>query len=461
MQQRLFEIGAYGEGADQNRVVDGIVGNQTRAALAKAQELGYVYNQDSNTFSKKPAPQQLIARSRTVSQERMDEGAKRFLAAMASSRGSHSLALNPKAYSQAMSGLGDMIIGALGQSPIGKLITKKEISMYDNMYPYSYGDVLVNTKTGETTPYDGGEVPAGFRLRQTTANDNERVQGKSAFSKIRSSSQSKDPRREYMEQMAGLDLNTAEGQASWAKMVKGAPEGMVYIHGNPQENQFIMRARLDQMNMYSGRPQQWDTYEINPDYESPTAKGRGSSTYRIKDPKMRELINGQMANYFLQHAKEGKWTKDGSAYVLPNMGYMGNQSLIADDEKGTNLRYGDWWDYEIDAPQARRFYTADRLSEPGKAPVYQSKYGLGRNKAAMTESTDNLLKAIWDGYKEEATATAGKYIDQAKTTAGNYVNQATSTARNYASKAKSYLGNALGIKFSQNGGKLIPRNTNN
>ena len=176
---------------------------------------------------------------------------------------------------------------------------------------------------------------------------------------------------------------------------------------------------------------------------------------------MRELINGQMANYFLQHAKEGKWTKDGSAYVLPSMGYMGNQSLIADDEKGTNLRYGDWWDYQIDAPQARRFYTADRLSEPGKAPVYQSKYGLGRNKAAMTESTDNLLKAIWDGYKEDATATAGKYIDQAKTTAGNYVNQATNAARNYASKAKSYLSNALGIKFSQNGGKLIPRNTNN
>lgn len=43
MQQRLFELGAYGEGANQDKVVDGLIGNQTRAALAKAEELGYIY----------------------------------------------------------------------------------------------------------------------------------------------------------------------------------------------------------------------------------------------------------------------------------------------------------------------------------------------------------------------------------------------------------------------------------
>ena len=42
MQQRLFELGAYGEGANQDKVVDGLIGNQTRAALAKAEELGYM-----------------------------------------------------------------------------------------------------------------------------------------------------------------------------------------------------------------------------------------------------------------------------------------------------------------------------------------------------------------------------------------------------------------------------------
>ena len=450
MQQRLFELGAYGEGANQDKVVDGLIGNQTRAALAKAEELGYMYDQNSNVFRKKPAQPKLVAKSRTVAQERMDTGAQRIANAFGSSRNNLTI---PQVASQVMSGLKDMAVGALGQSRIGKLITDKQISMYDNMYPYSYGDVLVNDTTGEVTPYDGGEVPAGFRVRQTSANDDERVQGMSAFSKIRTSAQGKDPRRDYMEQMANLDLNTTEGRATWAKMVKEAPQGMVYLHINPQESQFLMRARLDQMNMYSGRPQQWDTYEINPDFESPTAKARGSSTYRIKDQNMRNLINGQMANYFLQHAKEGKWSEDGKAWILPNMGYMGNQTLIADDEKGTNLRYGDWWDYAIDAPQARRFYTADRLTEPGKTPVYQSKYGIGRNKAAMTESIDDLFKAIVDSYKDETKTAIARKKEQVTDIAQNYISRGIN-------KVKSYFGNTFGINFSRNGGKLIPRNPN-
>ena len=42
MQQRLFELGAYGEGANQDKVVDGLIGNQTRAALAKAEDSGFL-----------------------------------------------------------------------------------------------------------------------------------------------------------------------------------------------------------------------------------------------------------------------------------------------------------------------------------------------------------------------------------------------------------------------------------
>lgn len=463
MQDRLFELGAYGEGAVRDKVVDGLVGKQTRAALAKAEELGYVYNSASNTFSKKPTVQndKLVARSRTVSQERMDRGKQQFMRGVGTQKGTTMLTISPEGFMDMGQGAKDFILGAIGQSPLGKLVSKKTISMYDNMYPYSYGDVLVNTKTGETTPYNGGEVPAGYTLRQTTANDNERVQGQSALSKIMSSSKGKDPRREYMDQMAALDLNTAEGQAQWARMVKEAPKGMVYLHGNPREDQFIMRARLDQMNMYSGRPQQWDTYEINPDYESPTAKARGSSTYRIKDPEMRAMINGQMANYFIKHANEGHSSQDGKFWILPNMGYMGNQSLIADDKNGTNLRYGDWWDYTIDAPQASRFYTGDLLTEPGKTPVYQAKYGLGRNHAEMTESTDDLMGAIADSYKEEVR----NRFNQVKQNVGNYFNQGKQVAGKYFSQgtkaAKNFLKTNLGITMSQNGGKLIPRNTNN
>jgi len=91
-----------------------------------------------------------------------------------------------------------------------------------------------------------------------------------------------------------------------------------------------------------------------------------------------------MANYFLSHSKEGYWNDDHTAYILPNMGYMGNQSLVADDENGTNLRYGDWWDYTVNNPYGKRFYTGDRLTEADKTPV-RTKYGTGHNTRHMTE----------------------------------------------------------------------------
>ena len=126
MQQRLFELGAYGEGANQDKVVDGLIGNQTRAALAKAEELGYMYDQNSNVFRKKPAQSKLVAKSRTVAQERMDTGAQRIANAFGSSRDNLTI---PQVASQVISGLKDMAVGALGQSTIGKLITYKQISM--------------------------------------------------------------------------------------------------------------------------------------------------------------------------------------------------------------------------------------------------------------------------------------------------------------------------------------------
>lgn len=262
---------------------------------------------------------------------------------------------------------------------------------YDNAYPFSYGDVIYNGN--EIRPYVGGEIPEGWKLRQTTADDTATLQAGSLLGKFGSGLIGKDPRREHMEKMANIDLSTPEGIREWYNLVRTAPKGMVRIKGNPLNQQWEMRARLDQMNMYANRPQQWDTYEINSTYNSPTAQARGASTYRIKDPKQRERIHGEMVNYFLNHSKEGHWSNDGKSYILPHMGYMGNQSLVADDEKGTNLRYGDWWDYTVNDPYAMRFYTGDRLTEEGKVPV-RTKYGIGHNSKHMTEQTDELFKKI-------------------------------------------------------------------
>lgn len=283
----------------------------------------------------------------------------------------------------------DLFTTAVKASPLGWIAGKVVQRSFDNAYPYSYGDVI-QTKDG-LKPYTGDDSKG--HVRQTTADDPATLQASSLISKFINGVKGKDPRREYVERMAALDLSTPEGMAEWRNLSRNAPNGTVRIIGDPLNNQFEIRARLDQMNMYAGRPQQWDTYEINPDYESPTAKARGASTYRIKDSKQRERINSEMANYFLSHSKEGYWNDDHTAYILPNMGYMGNQSLVADDENGTNLRYGDWWDYTVNNPYGKRFYTGDRLTEADKTPV-RTKYGTGHNTRHMTEQSENLLQNL-------------------------------------------------------------------
>ena len=71
----------------------------------------------------------------------------------------------------------------------------------------------------------------------------------------------------------------------------------------------------------------------------------------------------------------------------------------------------------------------------------------------MTESTDDLFKAIVDSYKDEAKTAIARRKEQVTDVAQNYISRGIN-------KAKSYFGNTFGINFSRNGGKLIPRNPN-
>lgn len=75
------------------------------------------------------------------------------------------------------------------------------------------------------------------------------------------------------------------------------------------------------------------------------------------------------------------------------MGYLGNQALVADDEYGTNLRNGDWWNYTLNSPLSTPFYTGDRLVAIGARPTNNGRYGLGHNSRKMTESKEELVAA--------------------------------------------------------------------
>lgn len=105
-----------------------------------------------------------------------------------------------------------------------------------------------------------------------------------------------------MKRLADLDLTTKDGLAEWNQLLPEARKLVVKrTGGNPINAQWEMRARLDNMEMYNHGTQKYNTYIVNDEYDSPTAKSKGEKTYRIAAPKQRERINAEMTNYFLQH----------------------------------------------------------------------------------------------------------------------------------------------------------------
>lgn len=54
LQDQLYRIGAFKDGLPYNKAVNGFDGRLTQAAIAKAKEMGYTYDPQSQTLSKEP-----------------------------------------------------------------------------------------------------------------------------------------------------------------------------------------------------------------------------------------------------------------------------------------------------------------------------------------------------------------------------------------------------------------------
>lgn len=118
-----------------------------------------------------------------------------------------------------------------------------------------------------------------------------------------------------------------------------------------------------------------------------------------------------MANWWLANKHKGHWSDDHKSYIVPSMGFMGNHALVSDDEEGTNLRYGDWWDYYMDnvnekvndklkinktvrfLPGTSSFtmYMGDRIVPEGQKPVRTGNGSWGHNSNEMTEAADDIF----------------------------------------------------------------------
>ena len=325
-----------------------------------------------------------------------------------------------------------------------------------NAYPYSYGDMLVNDK-GDMIPYsrfdypDG--IPAGYRLTQVSANTPKDIQVKAMRLKIQDALKGKDPRKEFMEQIANINLSTPEGMQQYRELIKNKPQGFIRVTGNPINDQFEIRARLAASGAFDNNGEQptWfnekPIWEINPDFDSPTAKARGRATYRIRDPKQRERIYGEMRNYFLKHSDEGHWKDDdpnSGVWILNNMGFMGNQSLVADNPEGLNLRFGDYWDYAVNPSNGYVMYMGDRLVPEGTTPKRYAYGQTGHNSAAMSEIFDgNYAKEIAKDYISELVPNYEESLNNYENTYNKYKEKTTDYLKNLASNVKLKGGGKL------------------
>lgn len=335
LQQSLLSLG-YDLGKSG---VDGIWGSDSEKALQKALSEGYELK--NNRLSKK----QLVSRN------------------------------NQAAPSEVVATPGS-------QDLIDRIKTGLSNGLYDNLYPYSYGDIY-DENTG--------------KYRQITGSESSTEQAKAGYDKVVKGLKGMDPRREMMNRMAAVDLSTDEGWAEYQQLIKEAnsmDHQMVrYNARNRQQainQQWEMRARLDAMNLYQGRPQQWNTYIEQQDESkrSKRATDAGKPTLIIRDANQRNRINGEMLNYWNSHPEQR--VQEGGLWKLPFMSYLGNAKII--QQPDGSLRYADDWDYTWSTEgDPNRPYFGEVLTDfSGKG------YGMGVNGRAFSEGMDHLAAGIYD-----------------------------------------------------------------
>lgn len=207
------------------------------------------------------------------------------------------------------------------------------------------------------------------------------------FQKVVSGATKIDPRRALMNEFVAVDLNTKDGLAKWKELAKRADSldyKMVRYNGTTldqiRNQQWEMRARLDAMNLYQGRPQQWNTYiEQNDESKrSGRATKAGKPTLIIRDRNQRNRINGELLNYWNAHPEQ-RVKGDNGLYRMPVMSYLGNASIVQQEDG--SLRYADDWDYTWTSDNdPNKPYFGEVLSDfSGKG------YGMGVNSRSFDE----------------------------------------------------------------------------
>lgn len=125
----------------------------------------------------------------------------------------------------------------------------------NNLYPYGYQD-------------DPGEATLGGFI-----------------SKLSGGFVGKSDRKKYLDEIIDLDLNDPK-QLKKAESYRNYFDNFKY--SNIKQIQQSARLREDLNRLYAGMPQKYNSFIVNPDYKSATAKSKGAPTYTFADPEIRK-----------------------------------------------------------------------------------------------------------------------------------------------------------------------------
>lgn len=192
----------------------------------------------------------------------------------------------------------------------------------DNLFPYGYTD-------NPTKPVTGG------------------------IKKVMSGFLGKSEGRKAVDEFVNLDLSNPQDMQRAEELYKNSLISKWFVNTKSLPSiQRQLKARLDAISLYTGKPQRYGSWVENKDYQSPTAQAHGVPTYTYADPELRAE---QMKN--VQRFNNSSKAQDGVNPVVNDiLNTFNNYSTVKGDSTD---RYIDDWDFIVNIPGHQKVIFAD------------------------------------------------------------------------------------------------------
>lgn len=307
LQLQLWNSGAFngvidkrtGKQVTYERAVDGLMGRMTRQAMENSK--------------KKRESISLSPRKEVTQSQQQNNKSKQFINPYPE------ISAAQTAYEQFA---GNNFPKSDGTTYIGRFL--------NNLYPYGYQD-----NPGKADLY-------GF------------------ISKLAGGFVGKSDRKKYLDEIIDLDLNDPE-QLEKAQSYKDKFDNFKY--SDIKYIQQSARLREDLNRLYAGMPQKYNSFIINPDYESATAKSKGVPTYTFADPELRKQYQKAGLTFNKTHDIGVYSTSDNQKSVFNRF------STVKSNQDGSG-KYLEEWDF-LGIPGANKVYIGDTIpSNVGKGQAF-------------------------------------------------------------------------------------------